>query len=331
MPQQAWTRYIQGQPEPIVSHFLSASTDPQTMILRSLVVLGGSVPRQELLTLLENSFAVWQRVDRGGEGWDEAALEGDLESLVQAQLVDIEPSGLITVTELGRYAGESGIEVRSVTQVSSLLRYLPAGTALTEADLVLLAQVTVELDGVTFPVARKSRQEQHRWPTALAGLGAHIPLLNGIHVGGGEPIARTKKAVAALRFASAFPMAAVEAELMQHMRDNAAAGPIRAVAARTRDVIDAVATICCFRGYEVADDEALLHIGVRLEIGLPAEVGRLASAIGGRLSRAQYFSLAENGVATYEALANTSEDRLRELLGDSLAREIRQQVDSTER
>jgi helicase len=325
-PSQAWANYLQGRPEAIVSHFLDAGNDPQTMILRSLVTLGGSVERQELLALLENSFAIWQRVDRGGQGWDAQALSQDLDSLRRAELVDIEPDNRVSVTELGRYAGESGIEVRSVTRVSSLLRFLPSGSSLTEADLVALAQVTVELDATYLPVAGRSRQEQYRWgPTAIA-LGVNHAFLNGLHVGGGDPLARAKKAVAALRFASESPIADIEAELMQHMRSAAAAGPIRAVAGRTRDVVDAVATICRVRGYQLPDVRALSNLGTRLEIGLPAQIGDLAVLFGARLSRVQYLELHAKGLHTPEALTNADEE-IRVILGEGLAAEIRQAVE----
>ena len=193
-PQQAWHSYVMGRPEPVVSHFLAASTDPQTMILRSLVALGGSVKEEELISLLENSFAIWQRVDQGGSGWDAARLDLDLRALVQARLVDLEPTGLLTVTELGRFAGESGLQVRSVTQVASLLRYVAPGVPLTETDLVVLAQATVELDAVYLPTAGRSHQEQARWPETLRRLGTQPNLLSGLHVGGGIVVSRAKRA-----------------------------------------------------------------------------------------------------------------------------------------
>ncbi len=324
-PSQAWLHYIQGHPESIRSHFLSASTDPQTLILRSLVTLGGSVLRQELLTLLENSFAIWQQVDRGGPGWDEDALDRDLESLSRAELVDIEPDGQVSVTELGRYAGESGIEVRSVTQVSSLLRFVPTGSVLAEADLIALAQVTVELDTTYLPVAGRSRQEQFRWFPTISALGVTGQLLRGFHVGGGDPLARAKKAAAVLRFASDSPIANIEAELMQHMRNAAAAGPIRSVAARTRDVIDAVATVCRVRGYQLPDDTALSSLGVRLEIGLPSRMGPLASVLGARLSRVEYLELLAGGIDSVESM-RTAEDSLPSVLGTDRAEQVMQWI-----
>jgi len=329
-PQLAWERYVLGQPEPIQSHFLDDATDPQTLILRSLVALGGSVDRVELLRLLENSFAIWQRVDQGGNGWDITELEVDLQALLQADLLDIEPSGVVTVTELGRFAGESGIEVRSVTQVSSLLRYINPGMALSEVDLVVLSQVTVELDAMYLATAGKSHREQAHWPNTLHAMGVQPNLLNGLHVGGGIALNRAKKAAAALRFASAMPMANIEYDLMQHMRDRSAAGPIRAVAGRTRDVIDAVATICRVRGATVADEDAIALLGLRLEIGLPAESLELAAIYGTTFTRTQYLDLLSRGVTKVEELMGLSDAQLKDIFGEEIARQIRESANEEE-
>jgi replicative superfamily II helicase len=314
-PAEAWNRYILGTPEDITSHFLSQGTDPQTLILRSLVVLGGSVTESALLALLENSFAVWQRVDTGGAGWDRSALQRDLQDLVTAGLLDIEPNGSLTVTELGRFAGESGLEVRSVTQVSSLLRFTASGVPLNDVDLVVIAQATVELDSMYLPLHGRSRQEQARWPQTLAQLGAQRGLLQGLHVGGGDAVARAKRAAACMRFASATPLSQIEAELMQHLRDRSAAGPIRAVAGRTRDVIDAVATICRVRGCQMASEEEVDALAIRLELGLPADVAGLASRLGSTLTRANYLDLRAAGLLTEENVLNASSAVLEEILG----------------
>jgi helicase len=324
LPQQAWDLYVMGQPEAVVSHFLDASTDPQTMILRSLVALGGSVKQDELLSLLENSFAIWQRVDQGGNGWDRTRLASDLQALLRAELVDIEPTGLLTVTELGRFAGESGLEVRSVTQVSSLLRYVSPSRPLTDVDLVLLAQVTTELDTVYLPLAKRSHQEAARWPNTLQMVGVQPSLLRGLHVGGGLPVERAKKAAAALRFASTMPMASVEADLMQHMRDRSAAGSIRAVAGRTRDVIEAVATICRVRGASLTDEDRIAQLAVRLEVGLPSELGALASQLGTSLTRVDYLNLLSRGIRTVEEISSLSDEELGQIVGEVKVRIVRQ-------
>jgi hypothetical protein len=140
-----------------------------------------------------------------------------------------------------------------------------------------------------------------------------------MHVGGGTPLARQKKAAAALRFASATPMAAVENEIMQHMRDRSAAGPIRAVAGRTRDVIDAVVSICRVRGVACRDEDEIDGLTVRLEIGLPRELAGLADAVGNMLTRANYLDLLGAGLSDIEAALNAPDDHLFGILGQPTA------------
>ncbi|HQZ35397.1 MAG TPA: helicase-related protein, partial [Ilumatobacteraceae bacterium] len=299
-PTEAWERYIRGKPEPVQSHFLDQNTDPQTLVLRALVALGSSVDEEELVALLESSFAVWLRQQAGGPGWDRPALQRDVAALTEGGLLDREPNGHLTLTALGRYAGESGIEVRSVTQVASLMRFGPA--TLTTADVIVAAQVTHEMDQTFIPANRRSRQEQRRWPVMLQQLGAHSALQQGLHVGGGDSFMRTKRAVAVLLFISANPMAAIEQELLQHSRDRSASGPIRSVAARTRDVIDAVCRIAEFSGRSVDSGALNQEIGVRLEIGLPAEIAELAQLLGALLSRGEYLALLSSGLTTGDRL-----------------------------
>ncbi|WP_300014446.1 DEAD/DEAH box helicase [Pseudonocardia sp.] len=320
-PSAAWNRYITGDPERVMSHFLDATTDPQTLILRCLVAMHGSVRADELIDLLENSFAVWQRMDAGGNGWDRSALGRDLDALLDADLLDREPDGALTVTELGRFAGESGLEVRSVTRVSSFLRFAPA--ILSVADLVATAQVTVELDGVHLPVAGRARAEQARWPMTLHRAGVAGSLVQRLHVGGGVVVARQKKAAAALLFASAMPMDAIEREITRHLPGRAASGPVRAVAGRTRDVLDAVIGICRVRGFGVQDERAVDLLAVRLEIGLPDAIAELAGVVGRNLTRGEYLDLLAAGVVSPDGVMELPEDRLAEILPSATARALR--------
>jgi helicase len=112
---------------------------------------------------------------------------------------------------------------------------------------------------------------------------------------------------------------------MQHMPNRAAAGPIRSVAARTRDVIDAVTTICRVRGCQLPNEGILSDLGVRLEIGLPPQIGNLALQLGARLTRAQYLALVGRGLTSLEALEGAGES-LNALVGDDLAHQIHQLI-----
>jgi len=316
-PGVAWTSYVNGQAEAISSHFLASGTDPQTLVLSCLVALGSSVQEEDLVELLENSFAMWLRKEAGLDGWNQQALRSDLGALVNAGLVDREPGGALTLTALGRYAGESGLEVRSVTLVASALRFAPP--VLGTADAVALAQVTCELDHLYMPANRRSRQEQQRWPLTLPQLGVSPGLLNGLHVGGGDPFGRMKRAVACLLFMSNRSMAEIEGILMQHTRDGAAAGPIRQVASRTRDVIDAVIRIAIFNGRTISDELDDGGVTMQLEFGLPTELVELAHAIGTTLNRGEYLALQAGGITDPAHLAGVTHEHLTSLIGMTAA------------
>ena len=321
-PLEAWHRYVRGTPEAIESHFLDASTDPQTIIVRAMAALGRSVEEQELVSLLENSYAIWHLQHIGqAQGWDTHRLQTDLQALVTGGLIDREPTGAITLTALGQFAGESGIEVRSVGQVSSALRF--AGQTIDLPNLVLLAQVTVELDQVYLPRNKKSHQEMQRWPNTLVQLGCSPSLVRGLHVGGGDPTARAKRAVAALRLISEAPMQAIEADLTQHMRESGIAGPIRAAAQRTRDVVSSVCQIATLQGYALARDDLADLAGVLLETGAPQRQAELAVAMGSRLTRAQYLDLLSAGVTSPNALLQMADADLQRILGEATVEGLR--------
>jgi helicase len=167
-------------------------------------------------------------------------------------------------------------------------------------------------------------------PRTAASWGASsraTGLLNGLHVGGGIALSRAKKAAAALRFASSMPMASIEFDLMQHMRDRSVAGPIRAVAGRIRDVIEAVITICRVRGAIFAEEDRVGQIGVRLEIGLPAELGSLASQLGTSLTRTSYLNLLNHGISTPDQIRSLSDEELDAIVGSEAAKLVRQALE----
>ena len=159
-------------------------------------------------------------------------MERAVEGLQTGGLIRVAQDGIATLTELGRYAGESGVEVQSITRLAAAIDATEA--TLTAADVITLAQVTVELDEMYIPWHRRSNKERARWPNTLRHFGAQAATINALTIAG-DMTPRSKKAAAAFLFATAEPMADIEATLMQHVRDRSAAGPIRQVANRTRD------------------------------------------------------------------------------------------------
>ena len=151
--------------------------------------------------------------------------------------------GRFRLTELGKVSGELGISVESVVRIARALRGLP-GSQLTEAALLAAAQTSVELDDVLLPVHRKSVKERQRWRGTIQQ--QHLP-----HSVRRELFAtydatattRCKKLSAVLMWLEGVELNRLEASLLVHLPGNAAAGSIRAVADRTRDLIGVVARI----------------------------------------------------------------------------------------
>jgi hypothetical protein len=244
---------------------------------------------------------MWRLKNLGqASGWDIQELRRNLDALVRAELIDREPSGQVTLTALGQFAGESGIEIRSVVRVSSALRFVPE--ELSGQDLVLLAQVTVEMDDIYIPANSRSRQEAARWPQTAHALGCSASLINGLHIDGGAPMKRAKRAVACLRYISPSPMQAIEAELTQHMRPTGTAGAIRSAASRTRDVLGAVAQVSLFRGHSLMRDDLADSTALLLETGAPTAMLEVAKELGNALTRAEYLGLLSRDITAVQAV-----------------------------
>ena len=86
-------------------------------------------------------------------------------------------------------------------------------------------------------------------------------------------------------------------------------------------MLDAVVRIAIIGGHAVSDELAAGGLGVRLEIGLPAELADIAQLLGNILSRGQYLSLLSAGIRTTEDL-NQRAAELESLLGVETAKVI---------
>lgn len=324
-----WVRYVCGQPEDLESRFLARGTDPRSLIVRVLVAAQRSVsrglPTDDIVSFLESSFGVFQqrRVD-GTWRWDHAQLLTALADLTQHGLVERDHTGDYRLTELGRLAGEGGIEVESIIRLVEALTPLDPAS-ITEATLVTAAQLTVEVDQLLFPLNTRSTQKEPQvWRYELARQQVPASLLQallGRTTEQHQSTRRAKKAVACLLWITDRPLAEVETILTQFGggRDGAA-GAIRSVAARTADVLSAVARVAeiLHPGLDLSTCQARLF--TRLDVGVPAEAVQLATLVGARLGRSDYQQLLKAGLDQIDGLEAATDEALLVCLGGSTAK-----------
>ncbi|RSM37841.1 DEAD/DEAH box helicase [Amycolatopsis balhimycina DSM 5908] len=325
--QRIWSRYVTGRPEDVKSVFLKDVTDHRTQVLRTLAALqpgpDGSVESDVLISFLESTFAAFQqRQANPGWSWGKGRILGILSELQQHQLIEIVDGGRYRPTDLGRFAGEGGVFVDSIIRLVEVLRHVTAQPNST--TLITAAQVTKELDDVHFPFHRKARNTEHRrWPQELMNQQVEPRVQNMLRIGGTDQLAsavRAKKAMACLLYASSTPLGVVEQHLMQHNLGNEAAGAIRSVAGRTRDLVPAVMRVFTFLHPDVATSSLAERTMVRLELGIPAELVDLGMVLGAELTRAQYLALLGHGITTPDEVEASDVESLADHLNVSTAR-----------
>lgn len=121
-------------------------------------------------------------------------------------------------------------------------------------------------------------------------------------------------------------MAEIERNLLQHTRDRSAAGHIRAVAARTRDVIDAVIQVAALQGRTFGAN-VVDNLGLQLELGLPTEALGLAHVLGAEVGRGDYLALLSAGVIDEKQLRELPEADLKRIVGDPAGHRIGRLLD----
>jgi helicase len=232
----------------------------------------------------------------------QAEIDAALQRLFEAGLVE-QVEERFRLTGLGKVAGELGIQVESVVRVGRALRGLP-GSLMTGGVLLAGSHMTVELDDVIFPIHRKSVQERERWQGAIASQGLPRGVLQELSAtDDAHYTARCKRLVAVQMWLEGMELSRIEASILRHLPGDNAAGPIRASAERTRDLIGVVARIGALvssDGAEVAGNVDDIH--VRLELGIPNDMLWLARQAKRSLERGDYLALKREGLASPEAI-----------------------------
>lgn len=114
-------------------------------------------------------------------------------------------------------------------------------------------------------------------------------------------------------------MSEIEQILLQHTRDRAAAGNIRGVASRTRDVIDAVVHVALLDGRTPQPELNSDDLGLQLELGLPTQLVPLARVVGNSLNRGDYLTLLGAGITEPGQVIGHGIENVTSLLGEDVA------------
>jgi helicase len=324
-----WTKYVRGVPEDLHSHFLERDTDPRSLIVRILVGAGQraqGLSEEHIISFLEDSFGAYQRkANDPGWSWSGGALRASLGELRTHKLVELDASNTYHLTPIGRVAGESGIEVRSVLRIAAALRGLTA-SQINDPTLIALVQLTAELDDVYFPINKKSTQkEPQTWRREVLNQGVPPQVVESFHRAISEEIQstlRAKRAVACLLWVAGKPINEIETLLTQFGGAfDGAAGPIRSVTSRLCDTLPTVARIAELMntGLDLGGSR-MTRLLVRLDIGIPASVADLGSRIGKVLTRGDYLKLATAGIGTPEQFKEATQNLLLQCLDGSETR-----------
>jgi hypothetical protein len=107
--------------------------------------------------------------------------------------------------------------------------------------------------------------------------------------------------------------------LMQHMRENSAAGAVNQVRSRTIDLLPVVLSVAeILRDVDLAEQQENLML--RLELGITPDLLEVARVLRGRLTRAEYLHLRGAGLGAIDALARASVEELAKQLASDKAR-----------
>ena len=311
-----WSSYVLGQPEALQSRF--AEQDLPTALCRVLgTATGAKVPglsEENIVAFLRSTFAAFQ----SGHFWSPGDIQAAVQRLAQAELV--EPvQGHYRLTALGEVAGHLGIAVESVVRVAAALKSVPLST-FRATTLLAAAQVTSELDEIFFPIHRKSVQERTRWQAVPRQQSLPQSLTAAIRSENDTTVtARCKRLAATLMWIQGVELDQLEKSLLRHLPESNAAGPIRSVAERTRDVIGVVSSVAQIVNSGTVEEaehlgELVDSVTIQLELGIPVEMMWLAKVMKRTLSRGEYLALFKTGITEPSRVVDLGSDAMERLL-----------------
>lgn len=334
-----YAHYVVGTPEPLMSR-LDRMTHEDLVL--ALIGSGRASNTAEVVEAALDTFYGHQR--SGEAAWRQQfrrGLRGAVTRLAQTGFVTREAASgadeVLTLSSVGAVCARESLRSASAASVLSAAdKIVAAGEPLDEIAMVVLAQITEELDAVPTSL---SRYDRGQWSTPVQRLlpDRQATIRTLAHQDGDTHTCRLKRVCAILAWVRGIPVRDIEAEFGRHFTDGEGrtfAGMIRSIAERTGHVLRGIAALLAARDRErAAEFEAKVRaLRPRLELGIDRAAADLGRARLG-LSRAEIRALADGGCTSAEALAEALErdpDRMAALFGSSRASELRARLDGAE-
>lgn len=315
-----WQDYILGKPEDMQSNFVSKDTDCRSLVLRVLSASKSQIGmnQENIIGFLTESFGACQeKIKYDGWDWNQNDIINALTELTHHQLIKMNNNGYFQTTLIGKIAGDSGIEVESIIRIISVLNQIPKNQ-LSSPVFLGITQLSKELEQVYMPINRKGIfKESQTWSNTVQAQGMPIQLVNAFSNHSKDQIDTTlksKKTISCLLWITDKQVAEIEATLMQHYFDKSSAGAIRAVVARTCDILPIVVSIAEILHPELNFSDKVSKLLLRLELGIPSSIRELAEVLGRTLNRGEYLELSKRGINSIDQFINTDEQVLLSVL-----------------
>jgi hypothetical protein len=170
----------------------------------------------QVARFLSNAFGIFQQ---RRDGLPTAEIAGNVAELQRLAFITADSDGILHLEPLGRLAGESGVEIETMVRLADAAPIV--GPAPSVGELIVLTQLTRELDEARIGVNARSHQEKAAWTGELRrrGLGQLAHALQRRAVDTKTVVSRAKEAVGLLMWIEGVPRADIEATIMRHHRD----------------------------------------------------------------------------------------------------------------
>lgn len=304
-------RYVEGEPEPIVSSF--DPRHPETWVIRLLAQVA-DVTKEQVLELVANTYGGFLAA-MAQLGWQDE-IRPRINILVDRLIADelLEQEGdKLRLTILGRACAESPLAFESALRLVEMVKQM--GTEQVSPEILMaLTQALPETDDDYTPMGRG--QSEAGRPGALSGKFGHA-VSGALRRRASDDktyYSRCKRALILADWIDGTPIQDIENRYSANAFSRVGHGDIRGFADGTRFLLEPAMRIAAIlRGTSESEETIDLFLR-RLELGLPAAALPLTK-LPGALLRGDYLALLNSGITEPSEAKALPEAALAELVG----------------